>query len=95
VSETENELVYFNNSTNYTTTLLRQYATGRKVAGLSPVKVIDFFSNYLSLLAALGPGVYSASNRNEYKKQRKKILWSLVQPVHKADNLIAMCELIA
>jgi hypothetical protein len=27
-------------------------------------------SSYLSLLAALGPGVYSASNRNEYQKQK-------------------------
>jgi hypothetical protein len=31
--------------------------------------VIEFFSIYLILLAALGPGVYSASNRNEYQKQ--------------------------
>jgi hypothetical protein len=28
------------------------------------------FSIYLSLPAALGPGVYSASNRNEYQKQK-------------------------
>jgi hypothetical protein len=27
------------------------------------------FSVYLILLVALGPGVYSASNRNEYQKQ--------------------------
>jgi hypothetical protein len=32
------------------------------------------FSNYLILAAALGPGVYSASNRNEYQKQ-KKCFW--------------------
>jgi hypothetical protein len=29
-----------------------------------------FFSLYLILPAALGPGVYSASNRNEYQKQK-------------------------
>jgi hypothetical protein len=28
------------------------------------------FSIYLILSAALGPGVYSASNRNEYQKQK-------------------------
>jgi hypothetical protein len=28
-----------------------------------------FFSIYLILPAALGPGVYSTSNRNEYQKQ--------------------------
>jgi hypothetical protein len=29
-----------------------------------------FFYIYLILPAALGPGVYSASNRNEYQKQK-------------------------
>jgi hypothetical protein len=29
------------------------------------------FSIYLILLAAVGPGVYSASNRNEYQKQER------------------------
>jgi hypothetical protein len=28
------------------------------------------FSIYLTLPAALGPGVYSASNRNKYQKQK-------------------------
>jgi hypothetical protein len=31
------------------------------------------FSIYLILPAALGPGVYSASNRNEYQKQRNNV----------------------
>jgi hypothetical protein len=31
---------------------------------------MNFFSIYLILPAALGPGVYSASNRNEYQKQK-------------------------
>jgi hypothetical protein len=30
----------------------------------------QFLSIYLILLAALGPGVYSASNRNEYQKHK-------------------------
>jgi hypothetical protein len=30
-----------------------------------------FLSIYLILLAALGPGVYSASNRKEYQKQTR------------------------
>jgi hypothetical protein len=31
------------------------------------------FSIYLILSAALGPDVYSASNRNEYKKQKNNV----------------------
>jgi hypothetical protein len=44
-----------------------------KVAGSSPGEVIELFSIYLILPAALGPGVYSASNRNEYRKQKKNV----------------------
>jgi hypothetical protein len=47
------------------------YATSQNVASSSPDEVIEFFSIYLILPAALGPGVYSASNRNEYQKQKK------------------------
>jgi hypothetical protein len=32
-----------------------------------------FFLIYLILPAALGPGVYSASNRNEYQKQKNNV----------------------
>jgi hypothetical protein len=32
-----------------------------------------FFSIYLILPAALGLGVYSASNRNEYQKQKNNV----------------------
>jgi hypothetical protein len=45
---------------------------GYKPEGLRPDEVIEFFSIYLILPAALGPGDYSASNRNEYQKQKKK-----------------------
>jgi hypothetical protein len=34
---------------------------------------VNFFSIYLILPAALGPGVHSASNSNEYQKQKNKI----------------------
>jgi hypothetical protein len=33
--------------------------------------VIELFSIYLILPAALGPGIYSASNINEYQKQKE------------------------
>jgi hypothetical protein len=47
-------------------------------------------------LGALGPGVYSASNRNNYQKQiNKMFLGSRERQVCKADNLTAICELIA
>jgi hypothetical protein len=32
-----------------------------------------FLSIYLILLAALGPGVYSGSNRNEYQKHKNNV----------------------
>jgi hypothetical protein len=52
------------------------------------------FSNYLILSTALGPGVYSASNRNEYRSRKMMFLGSKVRPVRRADNLAAICELI-
>jgi hypothetical protein len=45
------------------------------------------FEIYLILPAALGPGVYSASNRNEYQKQKIIFLGSKVRLVHGAFNL--------
>jgi hypothetical protein len=45
---------------------LRNYATRYKVANSRPDEVNDFFSIFIILPAALGPGVYSASKRNEY-----------------------------
>jgi hypothetical protein len=54
-----------------------------------------FFSMYLILPGALGPGVHSASNRNEYQyqKQKNNILVSRALPVGRADNLTAICDL--
>jgi hypothetical protein len=54
---------------------------------------IEFFSIYLILPAALGPGVFSASNRNNYQKQKKEtFLGSRARTACEADNLIAICE---
>jgi hypothetical protein len=36
----------------------------------SPDEMNEYFSNYLIIPAAQGYGVYSASNRNEYEKQK-------------------------
>jgi hypothetical protein len=44
-------------------------------AGSRPDEVNAFFSIYLILPAALGPGVHSAYNRNEYQKQKNNISW--------------------
>jgi hypothetical protein len=44
------------------------YATNRKVAGSIPDELN--FSIYLIFPVAPGPGVYSASNRNEYQKHK-------------------------
>jgi hypothetical protein len=63
-------------------------ATSRKVAGSSPDEVDFFFQFYLILPAAYGPGIESASNRNEYQESS----WgSKAQPARKAD-LTAICE---
>jgi hypothetical protein len=51
-----------------------------KFVGSIPGKFIDFFfSIYLIFPAALGPGIYSASNRNECLKQKEKCFWGVEQ----------------
>jgi hypothetical protein len=48
---------------------------------------------YLIFPTALGPGVYSASNKNEYRKQKKiMFLGSKVRLVRGADNFTAIYE---
>jgi hypothetical protein len=54
--------------------------------------VNECFSIYLILLAALGSGVYSASNRNEYNMQKIMFLGSRARPVRRTDNITAICE---
>jgi hypothetical protein len=51
------------------------YAASRKISSSSPNEEDEFFSISLILPAALGPGIYSASNRNEYQKQTNNICW--------------------
>jgi hypothetical protein len=41
--------------------------------GFQTLRGEEFFSIYLILPAALGPGVHSASNRNEYQKERNNV----------------------
>jgi hypothetical protein len=41
----------------------------------------------------IGPGVYTASSRNEYQKHKILVfLWSKVRRVRRADNLTDICE---
>jgi hypothetical protein len=47
--------------------------TSRKVVGSKPNEVNEFVSIYLILPVTLGPGVYSASNRNEYQEQKNNV----------------------
>jgi hypothetical protein len=49
------------------------------------------FSIYLTLPAELGSEIHSASDRNEYKKE-KNVSGSRARPVRRADNLTAICE---
>jgi hypothetical protein len=49
------------------------YSTSRKVAGSRSDEMKEFFSLCLILPAALSPGVYSASNRNKYQKQKNNV----------------------
>jgi hypothetical protein len=49
-------------------------------------------SVYLILPAALGPGVYSASNRNEHQKQANNVPGRKTRPVRWADSLATICE---
>ena len=47
---------------------LRYCATNRKVAGSIPAGVSEFFIDKKSFRSHYGPGVDSASNRNEYQE---------------------------
>jgi hypothetical protein len=49
--------------------------------------VNEFFFNLLNLPAILGPGVCSASNKNEYQKQKNMFLGSRARPACTADIL--------
>jgi hypothetical protein len=51
------------------------YAKSRRVEGSRTDEMKEFSSIYLILSAALGHGVYSAFNRNEYQKQKNNAFW--------------------
>jgi hypothetical protein len=53
------------------------------------------FSIYLTLPAALGPEVYSASNRKQFQKHKNNVFGSRARPVHRADNLVASVSLLS
>jgi hypothetical protein len=59
-----------------------------KFEGSRPDEVNYFFPIYLVILAVLGPGVYSACNRDEYQKQKNCVSGE----ESAADNLTAICE---
>jgi hypothetical protein len=52
----------------------------------------EIFFNWPNPSAAPGPGVYSASNRNEYQELKIIFLGCKVRPARKADNLTAISE---
>jgi hypothetical protein len=53
---------------------VRHYATSLKVAGSRTDELNElFFLIYLILPAAIGLVVHSASNRNEYQKQKNNV----------------------
>jgi hypothetical protein len=62
------------------------------VAGSRPDEENEFFSIYLILPAALGPGVYSASNRKSIRNRIIIILGCRARPVRGAGNLTAIYE---
>jgi hypothetical protein len=58
-----------------------------------PIMRIALLFFFFILQYALGPEVYSASNRNEHRKHKKEMfLGSKVRPVRGAHNLTAIHE---
>jgi hypothetical protein len=70
---------------------IRNYTISRKVAGSRIDEVNIFFSIGRIIPTALGPGVYSASNKNSIRS-RKMFLGSRARLVRRAGNLTAICE---
>jgi hypothetical protein len=68
--------------------LMHMLQTERSRIRIPIVIYLFFFSIYLILPAALGPGIYSASNRNEY---RTVIVGRKGPPAREADILTADC----
>jgi hypothetical protein len=67
---------------------VRHYTASRKIAGSSPDEVA--FLNWSNPSGRTGPGVDSASNRNEYQESLKiktQKPGGEVRPARRADNL--------
>jgi len=60
--------IYYHDKGNGVAQWLRCCATNRKVTGSIPVGVSGFFIDIKSFRSHYGPGVDSASNRNEYQE---------------------------
>jgi hypothetical protein len=56
--------------------------------------VNELFSIYLILPASIGPQAYSASNINEYQKQKEKFLGRRARQARKADNFTPSVSLL-
>ena len=69
---------------------LRCCAKNQKVAGSIPAGVSGFFINIKSFRSHYGPGVDSASNRNEYQEY----FLGVRRQVRKADNLPPSCAVV-
>ena len=69
---------------------LRCCATNRWVAGSIPFGVSGFLIDIKSFRSHYGPGVDSASNRNEYQEY----FLGVKHPVRKADNLPPSCAVV-
>jgi hypothetical protein len=67
------------------------HATRRKVAGLRPDEVNNFYVSQI-LPAALGPGIYSASNKCIPEEEIKQFLRSRARPMREANNLTVVYE---
>ena len=63
-----NIILYFSSLGTALAQWLRCCATNRKVAGSIPAGVIGFFIDIKPFRSHYGPGVDSASNRNEYQE---------------------------
>jgi hypothetical protein len=56
------------------------------------MRSLDYFQFTYSFQPHYGPGVDSASIRNEYQEYSWNVLGSKGRPARKADNLIAIYE---
>jgi len=68
LNRTEKDNLRLNPTVTAVAQWLRCCATNRKVAGSIPAGVSGFFSDIKSFRSHYGPGVDSASNRNEYQE---------------------------